>query len=163
MLEIKFHWYEVSVAIHIVNLRHVESLRKGLRDAHGYKGRDMQDNLWGVLGEIGFAKAMNVYYPMTVNTFKQADVGRNWQVRTVGSNKNRSLLIRPVDPTPHKYMLVEVYKDKYAFTYHAKLLGWIEGIDGKDDKYLTDCGHPDRPKVYRIPQKDLRNPILATA
>ena len=86
-------WYEVSTAIHIVGLRHTESLRKSMQDKHGYKGRDMQDNLYGVLGEIAFAKATNTYFPMTVNTFKDADVGIDWQVRTVGSNKNRDLIV----------------------------------------------------------------------
>ena len=43
-------WYEASVAIHVVGLRHTESLRKGLRDKHGYAGRDVHDNLYGVLG-----------------------------------------------------------------------------------------------------------------
>ena len=147
-------WYEVSVAIHLVGLRHTEALRKGMKDKHGYKGRDLQDNFYGMLGEIAFAKATGKYFPMSVNTFKDADIGINWQVRTVGSNNNRDLIVRPADPSKHKYVLVEICKseDNYVATIH----GWIEGTQAKDNKYLSYFGNPDRPPAYRIPKKDLR-------
>ena len=147
-------WFEVSTAIHIVGLRHTESLRKSMQDKLGYKGRDMQDNLYGVLGEIAFAKATNTYFPMTVNTFKDADVGIDWQVRTVGSNKNRDLIVRPTDPTSHKYVLVEITKSNTF--YEARIHGWIEGVQAKREIYKSDFGHPERPHAYRIPKKDLR-------
>ena len=151
-------WYEVSVAIHLVGLRHTEALRKGMKDKHGYKGRDLQDNFYGMLGEIAFAKATGKYFPMSVNTFKDADIGINWQVRTVGSNNNRDLIVRPADPSKHKYVLVEIstrdsYPDKF---YVATIHGWIEGTQAKDKKYLSYFGNPDRPPAYRIPKKDLR-------
>ena len=151
-------WYEVSVAIHLVGLRHTEALRKGMKDKHGYKGRDMQDNFYGMLGEIAFAKAVDKYFPMTVNTFKEVDIGINWQVRTVGSNNNRDLIVRPADPSKHKYVLVEIstrasYPDKF---YVATIHGWIEGTQAKDKKYLSYFGNPDRPPAYRIPKKALR-------
>ena len=151
-------WYEVSVAIHLVGLRHTEALRKGMKDKHGYKGRDLQDNFYGMLGEIGFAKATGKYFPMSVNTFKEADIGINWQVRTVGSNNNRDLIVRPADPSKHKYVLVEIstkdsYPDKF---YVATIHGWIEGTQAKDKQYLSYFGNPDRPPAYRIPKKALR-------
>jgi hypothetical protein len=154
-------WYEVSAAIHLVGLRHTESLRKNMKDKHGYKGRDLQDNFYGMLGELALAKATDKYFPMTVNTFKEADIGNNWQVRTVGSNKNRDLIVRPDDPTRHKYILVEITKNSSQYdpsnnTYQATIHGWIEGMSAKDPKYLSDFGHPDRPKAYRITKKDLR-------
>ena len=147
-------WYEVSVAIHLVGLRHTEALRKGMKDKHGYKGRDLQDNFYGMLGEIAFAKATGKYFPMSVNTFKEADIGINWQVRTVGSNNNRDLIVRPADPSKHKYVLVEICKseDNYVATIH----GWIEGTQAKDKQYLSYFGNPDRPPAYRITKKDLR-------
>jgi len=156
-------WYEISVAIHLVGLRHTESLRKGMQDKHGYKGRDMQDNFYGMLGEIAFAKITNKYFPMTVNTFKEADIGVNWQVRTVGSNKNRDLIIRPTDPVKHKYVLVEISKQSVVVNfrednYVAIIHGWIEGSNGKHPQYLSNFGYPDRPKAYRIPKEELRSP-----
>ena len=158
--EVALTWYEVSVAIHLVGLRHTESLRKGMKDKHGYKGRDLQDNFYGMLGEIAFAKATGVYFPMSVNTFKEADIGINWQVRTVGSNNNRDLIVRPADPSKHKYVLVEISKSSNHYapeaTYSAKIHGWIEGTQAKDKKYLSYFGNPDRPPAYRIPKKDLR-------
>jgi len=147
-------WYEVSVAIHLVGLRHTEALRKGMKDKHGYKGRDLQDNFYGMLGEIGFAKATGRYFPMSVNTFKDADIGINWQVRTVGSNNNRDLIVRPADPSKHKYVLVEIHKSEN--NYVATIHGWIEGTQAKDKQYLSYFGNPDRPPAYRIPKKALR-------
>ena len=147
-------WYEVSVAIHLVGLRHTEALRKGMKDKHGYKGRDLQDNFYGMLGEIGFAKATGKYFPMSVNTFKDADIGINWQVRTVGSNNNRDLIVRPADPSKHKYVLVEIHKSEN--NYVATIHGWIEGTQAKDKQYLSYFGNPDRPPAYRIPKKALR-------
>ena len=147
-------WYEVSVAIHLVGLRHTEALRKGMKDKHGYKGRDLQDNFYGMLGEIGFAKATGRYFPMSVNTFKDADIGINWQVRTVGSNNNRNLIVRPADPSKHKYVLVEIHKSEN--NYVATVHGWIEGTQAKDKQYLSYFGNPDRPPAYRIPKKASR-------
>ena len=142
--DVTLTWYEVSVAIHLVGLRHTESLRNNMKDQHGYKGRDMQDNLYGMLGEIAFAKITNKYFPMTVNTFKEADIGINWQVRTVGSNNNRDLIVRPADPSKHKYVLVEIIKSPSTHydvasnhTYQATIHGWIEGTTAKDNKYLS--------------------------
>ena len=100
-------WNEVSVALHIASLRHTESIRMGLKDNHGYTGRDLHDNFYGVLGEMGFSKITGRYFPMTVNNFKDADVGDKWQIRTVGSNKNRSLIVRYADPDHHFYALRE--------------------------------------------------------
>ena len=156
--EVTLTWYEVSVAIHLVGLRHTEALRKCMKDKHGYKGRDLQDNFYGMLGEIAFAKATGKYFPMSVNTFKDADIGINWQVRTVGSNNNRDLIVRPADPSKHKYVLVEIstkdsYPDKF---YVATIHGWIEGTQAKDKQYLSYFGNPDRPPAYRRPKKALR-------
>ena len=149
-------WFEVSVAIHISGLRNTESLRRGYNDSNRYKGRDLHDNLYGTLGEIAFAKATDSYFPMTVNTFKGADVGWNWQVRTVGSNRNRDLIIRHDDPDNHYFVLVEVVKNKSV--YDCTIHGWIKGIDGKDYQFLSDFGHPERPKAFRIPQNRLSTP-----
>ena len=157
-IHLNLRWYEVSVAIHLVGLRHTESLRNNMKDQHGYKGRDMQDNLYGMLGEIAFAKITNKYFPMTVNTFKEADIGINWQVRTVGSNNNRDLIVRPNDPDKHKYVLVEISKTMHPCLYKATIDGGIEGSNGKNPKYLSNFGYPDRPKAYRIPKEELRSP-----
>ena len=150
------NWYEVSVAIHIAGLRNVESLRKGLKDNHGYTGRDLHDNLYGVLGEMAFAKISGRYYPMTVNTFKGADIGNKWQIRTVGSNKNRNLIIRFADPDSHYYALIEI--KKYGDNYKAVFKGWVQGKAGKLAKYLTDFGYEKRPKVFKVPDSALQKP-----
>mgnify|MGYP003670084351 FL=1 len=154
----KLEWFEVSTALHIAGLRSTESLRMGLKDHPTYRGRDQHDNLYGVLGEIAFAKATDSYFPMSVNTFKGADIGSNWQVRTVGSNKNRDLIIRPKDSGEHYYVLVEIERSNVTSAYTYTIHGWIHGSDGKNDKYLSDFGYADRAKAFRIPQNRLNPP-----
>ena len=150
------NWYEVSVAMHLVGLRHTEAMRKKLQDKHGYTGRDVHDNLYGVLGEMAFAKISNRYFPMTVNTFKEADIGDDWQIRTVGSNKNTNLIVRYADPNEHNYALISIAKA--AGTYKATFKGWIKGKDAKQARFLTDFGYPTRPKVFRVPDSELQRP-----
>ena len=149
-------WYEVSVAMHLVGLRHTEAMRKRLQDKHGYTGRDVHDNLYGLLGEIAFSKISNRYFPMTVNTFKEADIGDTWQIRTVGSNKNTSLIVRNANPVEHNYALISI--TKASGTYKAVFKGWVKGVDAKQDRFLTDFGYPTRPKVFRVPDSELKPP-----
>ena len=153
-------WNEVSVALHISALRHTESIRQKLKDNHGYTGRDIHDNFYGVLGEMAFAKISNQYFPMTVNNFKDADIGHQWQIRTVGSNKNRNLIVRYADPNTHFYALIEVQKcltwARDEDTYKATFKGWIKGKDAKQARYLTDFGYKDRPKVFSVPYSELK-------
>jgi len=152
----RLRWYEVSVAMHVVGMRHTESLRQGLQDKHGYAGRDVHDNLYGVLGEMAFSKICNVYYPLTVNTFKEADIGETWQIRTVGSNKNTNLIVRKNDPIEHNYALIHI--EKVAKYYYAEFKGWIKGKDTRRERYLTDFGYKHRPEVYCIPFSELQPP-----
>jgi hypothetical protein len=153
-------WNEVSVGLHISALRHTESIRMKLRDNHGYTGRDIQDNLYGVLGEMAFAKITGRYFPMTVNNFKDADVGDKWQIRTVGSNKNRSLIVRYDDPNDHFYALMYIERcemwAREEDCYKATFKGWTNAKDAKQAKYLTDFGYTERPKVFKVPDSSLR-------
>jgi len=157
-MKTRLEWYEASQAMSIVGLRHSMSLRDKRKDNHGYSGRDVHDNFWGVLGEMAFAKLKNVYYAGTVDTFKDADVGENYQVRTVGSNKNRNLIIRPDDPTQDIYVLVEVAK--CGGYYSCVLHGGIYGYDGKRDEWLSDFGQPHRPSAYRVPNRSLNKEFI---
>lgn len=153
-------WNEVSVALHIASLRHTESIRMGLKDNHGYTGRDLHDNLYGVLGEMAFSKITGRYFPMTVNNFKDADVGDKWQIRTVGSNKNRSLIVRYPDPDHHFYALMHVERcemwARKEDSYKAVFKGWITAKDAKQARYLTDFGYTERPKVFKVPNSALK-------
>ena len=148
-------WYEVSIAVHVAGLRHAMSIRDQRKDNHGYKGRDMQDNLFGVLGEMAVAKFKNYYFAGTVDTFKDADIGKYIQVRTVGSNRNRNLIVRKADPDNHVYVLVEISKQTGG--YNGTIHGWIMGGDAKKSEWLTDFGQPNRPMAYKVPMSSLRN------
>ena len=92
--------------------------------------------------------------------FKDADIGHQWQIRTVGSNKNHNLIVRYADPNPHFYALIEVQKcltwARDEDTYKATFKGWIKGKDAKQARYLTDFGYKDRPKVFSVPYSELK-------
>lgn len=157
---VRLEWFEVSVALHISGLRHAMSVRDKRQDNHGYEGRDLQDNLYGVLGEMAVAKLKNFYFPATVDTFKDADLGRNIQVRTVGSNRNRNLIVRPDDSSDDVFVLVEIHK-KQGY-YDGFVHGWIWGKDAKRDDWLSDFGHPQRPSAYRVPTSELNEPSVGS-
>jgi|TARA_R110000803_G_scaffold39334_2_gene84921 hypothetical protein len=156
---VRLEWFEVSVALHIAGLRHAMSVRDKRKDNHGYQGRDLQDNLYGVLGEMAVAKLKNFYFPATVDTFKNADLGKNIQVRTVGSNRNRNLIVRPDDSCSDVFVLVEIIK-KEGY-YDGLVHGWIWGKDAKRDDWLSNFGQPHRPSAYRVPTSELNEPNIA--
>lgn len=85
-------------AINIGVIRQCSSLKKGLRDSHGAKS----DNGWdmhieGACGEAAVAKALNVFWSGTVDTFKRGgDVGNKIQVRT-RSKSYYELIVRKDD------------------------------------------------------------------
>ena len=156
---VRLEWYEVSVALHISGLRHAMCVRDKREDNKSYEGRDVHDNLYGVLGEMAVAKLKGIYFPATVDTFKDADLGKNIQVRTVGSNRNRNLIVRPDDSSTDVFVLVEI--TKMQGYYEGIVHGWIWGKDAKRDEWLSDFGQPYKAPAYKVPTEELNKPNLS--
>lgn len=126
-------------------LRHVRALQAGYKPKHGAK----EDTVWqihveGALGEMAFAKCMGWYWDASINTFKAPDI-RNIQVRT--RSKHAYELIIRKDDRNDVFVLVTGIAPCYT------IRGWINGADGKQDKWLQT--HGGREKAYFVPQSAL--------
>ena len=126
--------------------RQIASLRKGSPDKHGYEGEGWNIHIEGACGEMAFAKAMNIYWDGSVNTYHHPDVG-GWQVRT-RSRDGYELLVREndADDTP----FVHVTGRCPVYVIH----GWILGREAKQSRWLKTYG--DRPPAYFVPVSSLQ-------
>ncbi|MBE25455.1 MAG: hypothetical protein CMM33_08560 [Rhodospirillaceae bacterium] len=156
-------WHEVSVAVHIANLRQTLSLKDRRRDKFGSKidiDQDMRDNIYGVLGEMALAKMKNMYFDFSVDTFKAPDLGKMIQIKTVGGNTNKDLVVRPANDDKLFFALVEVKKTA-DWNYQAIYHGGIWGYEAKKhDEWKTDFGYPNRPTCWQVPMDALTKPDL---
>ena len=97
MIKTTLKWHEVMLGGMTGVMRHVKSLKKGLKDAHGYDGEDgWTKHIDGALGEVVVAKALDHYWGGPIDTFKSADLGDIIQVRT-RSRADYELIVRPDD------------------------------------------------------------------
>jgi hypothetical protein len=151
---IRLEWYEVMQAGQLALMRTVESLRRGHKHKYGQTGQnDLQNHFYGAMGEFAVAKCLDIYNCNTVNTFKAADLGSNLQVRATGCARNTKLIVRPDDCDDDYFILVDIQKaDGY---YNATVCGWMQGVDAKQECFLSDAGHSDRPKAYFLSEKHL--------
>lgn len=145
-IEVKLTATELMSAALIGVMRHVSSLNKGRQDAHGLETEGWTEHIEGACGEMALSKAMNAYYPGTINTFKKADVGDKIQVKT-RSNHEWDLLVRKNDDISHVYVLVTGKAPHYV------VRGWMGGSEAKQEQWLQTYG--GRPPAYFVPQEFL--------
>lgn len=140
-------WNAISVGV----MRQCSSLKKGLKHAHGANEKD-DLNGWsmhieGACGEAAVAKALNVYWAGTVDTFKfGADIGEKIQVRT-RSKDYYDLIVRSDDKDDDIFVLVT----GRAPTFNV--VGWILGRDAKKPQWVQNYGN--RVPAWFVPQKNL--------
>lgn len=149
---VKLEWFEVAAAVTVGVQRHLASLRRGSRDAHGWTGRDgWGDHIEGACGERAAAKAMGLYWDGSVNVFERSDlVGRDGvgiQVKT-RSKDEWDLIVRPGDSDAQRFVLVTGTVPTY------RVWGWILGRDAKRSQWAVDYGN--RPTAYFVPKDALR-------
>ena len=126
--------------------RNVESKRRGLHHSAGYEGDGWGENIEGAGGELAVAKALNVYWDGSVNTFKQPDLP-GLQVRT-RSRHDYDLIIRPGDAPEERYILVTGQMPNY------RIQGWARGSDVMLPQFLKEYG--GRPAAYFVPASKLQ-------
>ena len=150
-LPINLNWFEINAAAEVGIRRHIESLRKGLKDAHGFDGKNGWSlNINGALGEMAFAKQQNVYYDGSVNTFKLPDVGQ-YQIRTTFMDY---LIVRPGDSDEDIFVMVQNKCPLF------EIVGFMLGADAKRFN-LTDRGN-GRPPAHFVPAANLSDPRQLT-
>jgi len=140
---------ERAVAGLVANTRHEECLRMGLKNKYGAEDeRSLDYDILGALGEMAFAKGLNVYWDCAVNTFKsRADVGK-YEVR-LRVGHNRDLIIRPDDDPERIYALVTTDEFRRKF----KIWGCVIGKDAMQKKYFLTPNN--RPRAYFFPKEEL--------
>lgn len=151
---IELTWYEMMLAIECGVQRNVSSWKSNLKNNAGYVPKDLFDtNIKGAAAEMAVAKALDMYWDGSVDTFKgKADVGFDIEVRMTDMRIPK-LIFRPGDPVDRKYVLAQnlwVNGGKPKF----ELLGWLEGKKAKRKKFLTDNGNGRKP-AYFVPVNEL--------
>lgn len=126
--------------------RNLASIFKGSRSSAP------ADKLWqvhieGALGEAAVAKALNTYNPLTVNTFKGADIGHKIQVRT-RSQHGYDLIVRTDDSDDEVYVLVTGSCPSYI------IQGWCYGHEAKQPEHLAN--HGGRGEAWFVPASKLK-------
>lgn len=137
---------EMYKAIKIGVIRQMESIKKNLKPANGFNGDEWGCHIEGSMGELATAKAINVHWDATVNTFKANDL-EGIQVRT-RSRHDWDLIIRPNDDNEAIWVLVTGKNGSYI------VRGWCYGYEGKKECWLRNYG--DRVPAYFVPQKALK-------
>jgi len=141
---------ETMLAGQIGVMRHTEALSRRSPNAFGLAS---DKDGWGLhvegaAGEMAVAKALNVYWTATVNTYKEGgDIGRRIQVRT-RSKHDYELIVRPSDRDDDVFVLVTGKSP----TFHVH--GWIYGHEAKKEAYLKDYGNRD--PAYFVPHCALK-------
>jgi hypothetical protein len=148
-------WVELSLtemlnAANVGIVRHYESSRRKHKSAHGFvedATTALTIDIEGAMGEVCVAKVLDRYYEGTVNTFKDADIGKDIQVRC-RSKHDYDLIVREDDNPDHYYIHVTGTAPHYC------IRGWMRGDEAKQAKYLA--GHGGRVPAYFVPAKDLK-------
>jgi hypothetical protein len=146
-MEIKLTSHEVGAAVRVGGLRNWQSIRAGLHDAHGYDGDGWGIHIEGAMGEMAAAKALNVYWDGSVNSFKTNDLN-GIQVRT-RSEHYYDLIVRPEDDNNAIWILVTGKNGIY------NVRGWILGRDAKQKEWIQTYGR--RPPAHFVPQNKLKS------
>lgn len=96
---------------------------------------------------MALAKCLGLYWSPTVNVFKDADIGRDIQVRT-RSKHEWDLIVRPQDNDDDTFYLVTGVCPSFI------VQGSILGRDAKRKEWLRDYGK--RPPAYFVPKRMLK-------
>jgi hypothetical protein len=132
--------------------RRIESMRRGCSERNGLDREKVASawyyNLVGAMGEVAAARALNVYWPATINQRKdEPDLLPDYQVRCLAES-HYDLTVRDDDLDRFRYVLVT--GDPPVFEVH----GWIIGGEAKRPEWYRDRGDRNAP-AYWVPQSAL--------
>ncbi len=128
--------------------RHAANLIAGRHDRHGAPP-DWSVHIEGAAGELAAAKALNLYWPASVD-FRERQAGDlpgGIEVRTT-SHATGCLLLHPEDKDDRRYILVTGRAPSF------EVRGWCLGSEGKHQQFWKDPAG-NRPAFF-IEQKYLR-------
>lgn len=148
---VRLTWPEMMTAYHVASQRRIMNMKKGLAGKYGAPEKEGSEELdiVSTRGEMAVAKGLNLYWSGSVGDYGAVDVGDLVEVRTRTKNWH-SLIIHPQDRDWAPYVLVDASNPP-----DFRLVGWMYGSDGKDEKYWADPAKTGR-HAYFIDQKILR-------
>jgi hypothetical protein len=135
-------WVDLNLAemLHGANLgtiRHYESVIAGRKPNRNFDKSNHDQlcaNVQGAIGEIVVAKARNLYFMPTVNTFKGADIGVNVQVR-LRTKHEWQMIVRDDDDPEHIFVHVTGTGPTYC------IRGWAYAKDVMKPEYRQNYGN----------------------
>lgn len=105
----------------------------------------------GAIAERGVAKALDLYWPGLINTFKNPDLSHNIEVRLIGVD-HYGLRVRNSDNDTRRIVGIVIPKGKERCPY--RIPGWITAGEAKRVEWEMNP-YEGRP-MYCVPQKSLR-------
>ncbi len=153
-MEVTLVAHELELACSVGMRRHLEACRSGRPNLYGLKNATFHDGLAahidGACGEMAFAKARNLYWDGSVNTFQAGgDVGLV-QVRTRRA-MHYDLIVRDNARDEDWYVLV-LGSLNLGPTF--RVVGAIRAGDAKQPQWRRD--HGGHGAAYFVPQAALR-------
>jgi len=138
---------EMGAGLRVGGLRHYHAVIRKCRQKSGTPPEEgWSHHIEGALGEMAAAKALNMYWPGSVNAWKECDL-YGIQVRT-RSKSSYDLIVRPDDAENCVWVLVTGSCGSY------EVCGWISGFDAKQERFF---GTPNnREPAYFIPKSELK-------
>tara|TARA_E500000331_G_scaffold269377_1_gene260844 strand:+ start:116 stop:568 length:453 start_codon:yes stop_codon:yes gene_type:complete len=144
---VKLTEIEMEIAGHVGVRRRAESRARNRAQGPGYNEAEAwRNDIEGAAAEMAYCKGMGIYWPGSVNSFKDADCGKLTQVRQT-HHHNGCLIVRDRDPDEHFYVLVVGHCPAF------NIVGWIRGFDAKKNEFVR-CPGEQQP-AYFVPQKKL--------
>lgn len=149
MEEITLEWHEYSMAVEIGTLRRITALKRGSQSYHGASNLSWTEDIEGAAAELCVAKELGIYWNGGIDTFKDADLGLNIQVRWTPSHSN-NLIVREADSDDAYYVLVT------GELPTMRIHGYVQGSYAKNDYWKRAPN--GRPPAYFV-TKDYLRPV----
>lgn len=144
-MEIELEWYEYALAAETGKLRRLTAIRRSSANSHGAENLSWTEDIEGAAAEMAVAKALGIYWSGGIDTFKNPDLGRNFQVRWTPSHSN-NLIVREGDLDTDAYILATGTTPKfvvrgYLYGYEAKNKDWERSPNGRPPAYFIPPNH----------------------
>lgn len=149
-VEITLTPWEFKFCAEVASARMATSNDAGWNHASTYRRDHLQrmtEEIVGACGEMAAAKALNVFWSPSVNTFhRSSDLPGGIEVRSTTEIAN-SLIVRDNDRDDWAYILV------VGNPPIMTVVGWLFGYEAKSEKFLRNP-HNNRPAWF-VPQPEL--------
>ena len=149
-MKVELTSFEYKMCVAVAVDRMSTSIQAGLNHASTYERSWLdrtREEILGACGEMSVAKAVNLYWSPSVNTFhREPDIAPNIEVRTT-HHDNGCLIVRDNDADDRNYFLVTGEPP----VFHVR--GWLRGSEARKDEWSIDP-HSLR-KAFFVPQSAL--------